>query len=247
MPPTNAIGYRFIELLTVDSTNNYAMGLAHAGMAQHGTAVFAHEQTKGKGQRHKQWISSANENIILSIVMEPYGLLLNRQFLLSMSAAVAIHKFFSKHAGGDTKIKWPNDLYWRDRKAGGVLIENVVTGAEWKYAIVGIGININQTSFGKLAKAVSLKQVTGKEFNTVVLAKELLYELDESFREVIMQPDVTVRQYHEHLYMRNKSVKLKKDNRVFETTLKGVDENGYLITEHAIEERFAVGDVRWVL
>ena len=111
------------------------MGLVHAGMAQHGVAVFTHEQTKGKGQRHKQWTATANENIILSIIIEP-GLSIDRQFLLSMYTAVAVQNFFAHYAGNDTKIKWPNDLYWRDRKAGGILIDNIVTGFNWKYAII---------------------------------------------------------------------------------------------------------------
>src|SRR4029078_6487819 len=111
------------------------MGLIHAGMAQHGTAVFAHEQTKGKGQRNKQWLSAPNKNIILSLIVQPFGLRTNELFLLSMSGAIGVQNFFNSQAGGKTKIKWPNDMYWRDRKAGGILIENIIQGEEWKYAI----------------------------------------------------------------------------------------------------------------
>ena len=246
MSPTNAIGHRFIELLTVDSTNNYAMGLVHAGMAQHGAAVFAHEQTKGKGQRSKQWISSANENLILSVVVNP-KLPTSRQFLLSMCVAIASQKLVAGYAKENTKIKWPNDLYWCDRKAGGILIENIVQGAEWKWAIVGIGLNINQTSFGKLSNAVSLKQITGKEFHTVALAKELLVLLDEWFSQLINNPERIVQEYQHHLYKQNESVRLKKGNRVFETIIRGVDENGLLVTESGLEEKFGVGEVEWVI
>lgn len=246
MSPTNFIGHRFIELLTVESTNNYAMGLLHAGMAQHGIAVFAHEQTKGKGQRHKQWHSTPNENIILSVIIEP-GLSLSQQFLLSMCVAVGAHRFFAHYAGDEAKIKWPNDLYWRDRKAGGILIENVVNGMDWKYAVAGIGININQTGFEQMPHAVSLKQITGKEFSSPMLAKELLSQLDLSFRQLKQEPQTIVQAYQQHLYKRNETVWLKKENRVFQTTVKGVAENGLLITYHTVEEKFGVGEIEWLI
>ena len=104
MPPAiNTIGSPFIELQQVDSTNNYAMGQVHAGMAQHGFTVFAHHQTGGKGQRNRQWISKANENITVSIVVKPFGLQLSELFYLSMASACGAQAFFSKYAGIQTK------------------------------------------------------------------------------------------------------------------------------------------------
>ena len=106
----------------------------------------------GKGQRGKIWTSEKDANIILSIVINPEPLQLSQQFQLSACVAVAVNDFFTKYAGMQTKIKWPNDLYWQDRKAGGILIENIVSTHQliinnWEWAIIGIGININQTSF----------------------------------------------------------------------------------------------------
>ncbi len=178
-------GSPFVELQSVDSTNNYARQLIHAaalpdrqGMAQHGMAIFTHEQVAGKGQRGKTWNTEKGANIALSILINPQGLSINNQFYLSACAAVVVHEFFSKYAGDETKIKWPNDLYWQDRKAGGILIESVIRGSDlgvgsWPWAIIGIGININQTSFEGLPNPVSLKQITGKNFEPLVLAKEL--------------------------------------------------------------------------
>lgn len=242
------IGLPFIELLSVDSTNNYAMAMAHAGMAQHGTAVFAHEQTRGKGQRNKQWLATQNENIILSTIIEPAGLELTRFFHFSMAMAVAAYRFFNNYTGGDTKIKWPNDLYWRDRKAGGILIENVLQGTQWKYAVVGMGINMNQTDFSSLSnKAVSLRQITGKEYGTVALAKELCTYLEDALKQLKMAPDSIVAAYHEQLYKKGEWVKLKKGSRVFDAEVKGVTANGELVTRHATEELFAIGEVEWLL
>ena len=260
----DTIGPGFVELQSVDSTNKYAMTLAHAGMAYHGLVIFAHEQTAGKGQRGKNWNSEKDANISLSIIINPNSLLISEQFKLSICTAVSIHEFFSAWAGDETKLKWPNDLYWRDRKAGGVLIENVVGisssgvqsrdpkvfgSANWKWAVIGIGININQTSFPEnLPNPVSLKQITGKNFEPVELAKNLCSVFDKNFKLLVSGNfDTLFKIYQTHLYKKNEKVKLKMDNRIFETTIKSVSESGQLITHHTIEERFEFGEIEWVL
>jgi BirA family transcriptional regulator, biotin operon repressor / biotin---[acetyl-CoA-carboxylase] ligase len=243
----NPIGTPFIELHTIESTNNYAIRLVREGMAHHGTAVFAHQQTKGKGQRNRVWNSEGQNNIAISIVIEPHFMAGSPMFLLSMTAAVAAFNFFNNYAAEDVRIKWPNDIYWRDRKAAGILIENVWQGGEWKYAVAGIGININQTHFGELQdKAVSLKQITGKDFVPSALGVELCMELEKSFQMVIKDPDQIRSYYRSHLYKLDQPVRLKKENRVFEAIVKGVSPEGQLIVHTATEERFDVGEVEWM-
>ena len=243
----HSVGFPFIELRKVESTNNYAMGLVHAGMAQHGTAVFAHEQTMGKGQRHKQWLSAPDKNIILSLIVHPFRLKTSQLFLLSMAVANGVHGFFNFYAGNETKIKWPNDIYCCDRKAGGILIENVIQGNAWKHAIIGIGLNINQTDFGNFNRAVSLTEITGKTYDTVLLAKELLTFLDSSFKEMTSNTDTVIKNYHEHLYKWKQAVRLKKDEIIIEGYLKGVNMDGMLIIETPTQEMlFKVGEVEWL-
>ena len=152
----NPIGKPFIELQSIDSTNKYAMGLIHGdilpdghGEAQHGMAIFSHEQTAGKGQRGKNWVSEKDANIALSILLNPFPLSVPDQFKLSVSIAISTWDLFSKYAGDETRIKWPNDLYWRDRKAGGILIENIIKSSQsvvgsWQWSVIGIGINIKR-------------------------------------------------------------------------------------------------------
>ncbi len=249
MPPvSNSIGQSFIELQSVDSTNNYATALIHEGMAQHGTVVFAHRQTNGKGQRNKAWITGNGNNIAMSIIVQPQGWLLSKLFLLSMATANAACLFYSKYAGEQTKVKWPNDLFWCDRKAGGILIENILSGNEWKYAVVGIGININQTQFDDLhQKAVSLKQITGKDYNVISLAKELCEFLELAYDGMYKHEKGVINLYHQNLYKLNEQVRLKKNTRVFNATVKGVSVNGQLITQQATEELFNVGEVEWII
>jgi BirA family biotin operon repressor/biotin-[acetyl-CoA-carboxylase] ligase len=248
-PINNTIGNQLIEIDSVASTNNYAMQLVHKGLAQHGMAIFAHEQTAGKGQRGRQWHSGVGENIILSVTLNTSGLQVSSQFLLSMTAAIAVYDFFNAYAIDETSVKWPNDLYWRDRKAGGILIENVFSGKEWQWAVVGIGININQVVFTEeVANAVSLKQITGKNYNPIALAKELCNKLQEKYDLLLTEDGKTIEAaYNNVLYKKGETVTLKKNSAVFNCTVKGVNTFGQLITESAIEQLFNVGEVQWVI
>ena len=269
-PRTKPLGFPFIELQSVGSTNNYAREQIktvslpeNAGDAVedlHGTVFFAQEQFAGKGQRNKTWNSEKGANIILSVVIKPQPLLLSDQFHLSACIAVAVHEFFRKYAGEQTKIKWPNDLYWQDRKAGGILIENIVGSREsgvrsqeadvsqWRWSILGIGININQAKFpAELYNPVSLKQITGKNFDALLLAKELCTVLDKKYSELITDGfEPIYQQYLSQLYKINEKVKLKKESRVFEALIKNVSPGGCLVVEHAIEEEFNFGEVEWL-
>ena len=237
----------FAILDTVDSTNNYAMEQVHGGLAKHGMAWFTKEQTAGKGQRGKSWSSEKGKNIAMSIVLEPQKLQIVNNFYLSAAVATTCFEFFNSYAGEETKIKWPNDLFWRDRKAGGILIENKYQGKIWKWAVVGIGINVNQTKFTDfLNKPVSLKQITGKTFKTVDLAKEL-YDLLMKNLALLKSEEKVLAEYNEHLYKVNKTVTLKKGNYQFETVIKEVSPEGLLITVDAIEHQFDFGEVEWIL
>jgi len=244
------IGLPFVELQSVDSTNNYARQLIHAGLAQNGMAIFTHEQIAGKGQRGKEWVSQKDVNIAISFIINPSPLQIAQQFQLSACVAIALQDFFMQYAGDTSKIKWPNDLYWQDRKAGGILIENIISkNSKWEWSIIGIGININQTSFSPdLPNPVSLKQITGKDFKVIDLAKELCVCLEKRYNEFIKTGfDTTYKHYLGQLYKLNEKVKLKKESRVFEGTLKSVSRTGKLTIQHALEEEFSFGDVEWVI
>lgn len=237
----------FTILDIVDSTNNYAMQKVQEGLAKHGWAWFALEQTAGKGQRGKNWDSEKGKNIALSLVLDPEHLKITNPFHLSAAIAVSISELLKKYAGDDVKVKWPNDLYWRDRKAGGILIENKFQGKVWKWAVVGIGININQTEFNKdLINPVSLKQITGKDLNVIELAKELHALLMNNLSARATEAEI-LQQYNQQLYKINQLVTLKKGGVKFDTVIKEISAQGKLVTVDAIEREFDFGEVEWVL
>ncbi|HTR30474.1 MAG TPA: biotin--[acetyl-CoA-carboxylase] ligase [Puia sp.] len=244
-----AIGHAFIELGSVDSTNNYAMARAIDGSAGHGTCYFAHDQWAGKGQRGRSWTSKPGENIILSAVLEPLAFSSSRVFALSAGVALACFDLLSRYAGEEaTRIKWPNDLYWNDRKAGGILIENSFRGDRWTFAIAGIGININQSDFPDSARnPVSLRQITGRSYNPVQLARELVACLDRRYGELEAAPSGIIAEYNSRLYRLGQEVRLKKDNAVFDTVVTGVSAQGRLLTKDVLEREFSFGEVEWLI
>ncbi len=238
----------FIILETVDSTNNYAMGIVQKGVANSGDAVFALEQIAGRGRRGKSWESRKGENIVLTVISEMQWLPVLSQFQLSVAVAVACHDFLSGYVENDIKIKWPNDIFINDRKAGGILIENVIKGHIWQWAIIGIGLNVNQEEFetGNL-RAVSLKQIIGKSFNARSLARELHEDVLAKISELKSGGyNKLLETYNKNLFARNKKVKLKKGNIIFETTVEQVSPSGELITKDVMGRSFGFGEVEWI-
>ena len=240
----------FFKILdSVDSTNNYAMALVREGLAKHGMACVAKEQTAGKGQRGKSWQMQPGKSIAMSLILKTDKLRTDQQFYLSMLVALAANDFLKKYAGKDTAIKWPNDLYWRDRKAGGILTETVFNGGAWKWAVVGIGINVNQTRFHKsLPNPVSLFQIRNRDYDVIELAEELYEMVMKRVATINETPmDKVKREYNRHLYKLNEVVKLKKASAVFKTTVKGVSLQGQLHTTDTMDRQFDFGEVEWII
>lgn len=243
------------------------MALVHEGMASHGTAVFAHTQTAGKGQRGKQWITDPGANIILSVLVDASPIRHLPSFTLSAAAALAARDLFTRYALHDTSIKWPNDIYWRDRKAAGILIENAYRGKEWQWAVIGIGLNVNQVRFPDLPRPpVSLKQITGRTFDAVTLARELCALLEERWQALLREgADPTFTRYQEHLLGMGQHVRLQREGIAFETEVLGVLPDGRLRTNGpgpspdgapsgaaapapppGGEHLFSIGEVEWM-
>ena len=194
--PNVILGEPLIELSTIDSTNIYAMAQIKAGLAKTGSCFRADYQTHGKGQHGRVWESSKGQNILCSYILELKKLDALKKWTptdqIGFSAAIAlgIRAFFDAYTNGDTKIKRPNDIYWRDRKAGGILIENLLKGKEWTWAVIGIGININQTVFSPEApNPVSLKQITGLDWDILSLQEALSEALTKSVQDWLMEGD----------------------------------------------------------
>ena len=245
-----SFGQSFSVIPSIDSTNNYAMQMVHARLAKHGDAWFALEQTEGKGQRGKSWQSRKGENIILSIVLQPFFLIPRQSFLLNAAIALGVYDFYKQYAGYETRIKWPNDIYWRDRKAGGILIENIIRAEHWSFAVAGIGLNINQINFAEhLLKATSLREITGKNFEVIELAKKLCLFLEHRYEALKAGDEKKILDdYGQAMYKLNEYVTFKKNELVFDALVKGITTEGLLVVEtDNNEEEWLWGTAEWIV
>lgn len=232
----------------VDSTNNYAMAMIKKGVRSGIQPVLALEQTGGKGRRGKRWNSEVAENIMVSIPVEMNWLPLTRQFELSVAVSLACYDLFSSFILANLFIKWPNDIFINDSKAGGILVENLVKGTLWQWAVVGIGLNINQKSFDNYDfKATSLFKETNRSFDIISLTKELLSLLDKRIIAVSKgQFSKMLEEYNDHLFAKNKQVNLQKEEQVFITKIKSVSQSGQLITEDTTEHLFSFDEITFL-
>ena len=166
-PCPETFPYPLIVLDETDSTNRYISQLCNnpqKAVAEL-TTVSAEFQTAGKGQRGNSWEAEKEKNLLFSFVLYPTFLEARCQFILSQIISLSIKEELDRWSDEIT-IKWPNDIYWRDKKICGILIENDLSGHFIGRCISGVGININQKEFHSDApNPVSLKQITGKEHN----------------------------------------------------------------------------------
>jgi BirA family biotin operon repressor/biotin-[acetyl-CoA-carboxylase] ligase len=243
------IGKPFIRLDSVDSSNNHAKDQFRQGKAVYGTAFFAVEQTQGRGQKDRTWVSEKGANILLTVIIDCRERDPLNAFLFNAQIALSCCDFFSNYAGDETCIKWPNDIYWRDRKAGGILIENSIRDRSWEVAFVGIGININQTLFQEhVVRPVSLKQITGKQHDPEQLAHELCSIINQRISSTAAQDEQKIMdEYSSKLFRRGERVVLRTSRWTNEVTILGVNRKGQLLVQHEDEEALDKNDVTWLL
>ncbi len=153
-----------IQLEETNSTNEYLARLCHQVQVDEFTVVQADFQSAGKGQRGNSWESERGKNLLFSMVLYPTFLEARKQFILSQAISLAVKETLDAYADGFS-VKWPNDIYWQEKKIGGILIENDLAGKYISRCIIGVGLNVNQECFVSSApNPVSLKQITGEEY-----------------------------------------------------------------------------------
>ena len=221
-----------IELDTIDSTNNYAMRLIDADTAQDGLTLIARHQTQGKGQRGKSWQDDGVDSLLMSLIVCP-AYTLDQQFVFSAAIAVAIADTVQLLCeNSHICIKWPNDIIVNDKKAGGILIENVLRGSKWMYAIIGLGLNVKQASFpSDLPLATSLFYASGKEIDI----EQLGYLVRRKLLEAISEPkpaEEVLKEYNDLLYRKGQRQLFTEGENESYVQVCEVLPNGQLMVQH---------------
>lgn len=195
------IGTTKIKLDRVASTNDFLRAeLSKSTPLVEGTVIMADEQYAGRGQMGTSWESQKGKNLTTSILLCPHFLSPTKQFDLSIIISLALQQALTSILNVKVEIKWPNDLYVNNKKIAGLLIENILQGSKWKYAIVGIGVNVNQTEFSsKIKHPTSVQKILHSSYCKENLLNEICI-LIEGFYEQLRKGK---QKEHKSLYLKH--------------------------------------------
>ncbi len=190
-----------------NSTNTLILEQLHSmNQPMEEYSVYTFHQTAGRGQQGNTWESEPNKNLLFSRLIRPTELHPAQLFQLTQWVSIIVLEVLQsldfKLQTADLSIKWPNDIYWKDKKLCGILIESAFAGAHIDYAVAGVGINVSQTIFRSNApNPISLFQITGKEIEL----HHLMQQIDDAFvrlRPLLSNTDLLQTKYMQHLYRR---------------------------------------------
>ncbi len=191
------------------STNSYLMQLLdETPTLPQLYSVVAKSQTAGRGQRGNAWVATPGQNLTFSYLLRPSRLKAHSQYVVSELAALSLVKtvarYLSAEAACHLSIKWPNDIYYRDRKLAGILIEHSITGEFIDHSVIGIGLNLNERDFpDDLPNPISLTQITGQTYDPLEVHARLMRRLGFMLEDFMLANYTEVhRDYMERLYRR---------------------------------------------
>ncbi len=220
-----------ISLDETVSTNRYARELPED--QNHGlTLVTAEFQTAGRGAGTNRWESERSQNLLFSLISYPKGLLANQMFALSEVTALAIRDTLSSYTPG-FQIKWPNDIYYNDKKISGMLIENDLQGKWVHRSIIGVGVDINQTRFlSDAPNPVSLAQILGKAVERNQVLNSILLQFNHYYGMMEREQFSELHnRYMQHLYRRNALHPYADATGTFQARIIDVEPTGHLVLE----------------
>ncbi|RYZ97512.1 MAG: biotin--[acetyl-CoA-carboxylase] ligase [Sphingobacteriaceae bacterium] len=228
------VGQNLLTVKQVDSTNNLLKSiLSNSKPVPEGTVIMAEEQYAGRGQQQSGWHAEPGKNLTFSILLNPGFVPVSSQFTLNMAVSLGVHNALKPILGNNLKIKWPNDIYYADKKLGGILIENVVQGSKIKHAIIGIGLNINQVDFPEyLPNPVSVKQILHRDYDLRTILSEICSHVEAAYLQLKTGKQVYLHaQYVNNLYRLNEIHNFKSNNTMFAGIIKDVKINGLLVID----------------
>lgn len=238
----------------IDSTNNEAF--RHINTALDFDVWAASYQTAGRGQKGNKWESSAGENLTFTVLTRPVMVKTEAQFLISQCTALGIVDYLAL-SSLEAKIKWPNDIYVKDRKICGILIEHYFSSDKLSVSIIGIGVNLNQKDFSHDApNPTSLFLESGVKRDPVNELPLLLGCIKKHFDLLYKNPNEKTakeieRKYTQKLYRIGEWHNFQEctSERIFKARITGVDKTACLVleTEDGRSESYSFKEIRYLL
>ena len=221
---------RIWHFFKTESTNTVAMHLGEAG-EPHGTIVLAEEQTAGRGRAGRSWISEKSAGIYCSVLLRP-AIVPSQAPMLTLLAGLAARDAAAEELDSVPDIRWPNDLLASGKKFGGILTEMHAEPDRVHYAVIGMGINVNQSKMPEslAAIATSLRIETGKSHSRLELLIRLLRDLDRYYNQLLADGAAPiVRRFAQaSSYFKGKHVRITTATETFTGTTAGLETSGVL-------------------
>lgn len=244
------IAPRIVHVAETISTNSLIRDLMALEKLPEGSVAVADFQTAGRGQVGNKWESERGRNLTFSLIVYPEHLPANRQFLISQISALSVKETLD-HYVADVTVKWPNDVYWRDKKICGMLIENELAGSRMFNSIIGIGINLNQREFRSDApNPVSLCQIIGREVDREEVLERFLSIFYAHYLSTFEDGEPAIRTlYRQALYRGEGFFPYEDKDGRFEAEIADVELTGHLLlrTREGETRRYAFKEVSCVL
>ncbi|MBO7067592.1 MAG: biotin--[acetyl-CoA-carboxylase] ligase [Bacteroidaceae bacterium] len=238
-----------ISLDVINSTNEYAKTLSDRE-GKELTLVTAEYQEAGRGAGTNLWESEHGKNLLFSIIAFPLHLPANQVFTLSEVTALSICDVLNSYTKG-FQIKWPNDIYFGDKKVVGMLIENDLQGKFVRRSIIGVGININQTVFCSDApNPASLAQIIGREEERSQVLDKIMQQFTHYYGIMNNEPLLELHDlYMQHLYRKDTFHTYADENGTFQARISDVEPSGHLVLECENQElrRYAFKEVSFII
>jgi BirA family biotin operon repressor/biotin-[acetyl-CoA-carboxylase] ligase len=231
------VGQNLITIKEVDSTNNFLKNtLSNSKPLPEGTVIMAESQYAGRGQQQNRWHSEDGKNLTFSLLLNPTFLPVVSQFDLTRAISLGVYDALKPLLGDKLKIKWPNDIYYADKKLGGMLIENLLQGSQIKQSVIGIGLNVNQQTFpGWVPNATSVFQILQRNEDLKVLLSHICNNIEAWYLNLKAGRSLLVREtYLSRLYWLNVEHNFRSNGNDFSGTIKNVKDNGVLVVRHNI-------------
>ncbi|MDE5788496.1 MAG: biotin--[acetyl-CoA-carboxylase] ligase [Bacteroidaceae bacterium] len=258
--------FRMVELDEVTSTNDFLRSYRPVGGERRLTLLTAEHQTAGRGAGTNHWESVRGKNLLFSILVHPRHLLPNHIFVLSELLALAVRQALEDFLQMERKnmqrpdeecnnaclkIKWPNDIYYGDRKICGMLIENELQGQQIERSVMGVGINVNQTGFHSDAPTpISLAQILGHEVEKRFVLEKVVENFVHLYDRTEQKEIEELHQlYLRHLYRMGELHPFRDADGPFRGTIIDVAPTGHLelVDETGVKRRYAFKEVEYVI